>query len=117
MGDSGSIRTIIIGTATLIGIYVLANVAYVAALGLERSANSERIAAEAVAEILGPAAGKLIAVAILFLGCLCVAQNTEADFPAAVRIFFADGADIQLGCTQDENCRVIRARRHPASRA
>jgi len=51
---------------------------------------------------------KLIALTTILLGCLCVAQNSEADFPAAARIFFSDGTDIQLSCTQDGNCRVMR---------
>jgi hypothetical protein len=51
---------------------------------------------------------KLILLTILLLGCLCVAQNSEADFPVAARIFFSDGTDIQLQCAQDGNCRVMR---------
>ncbi len=60
-----SVRAIVIGTAALIAIYLLANVAYVAALGPERSAQSERIAAEAIEAMLGPRAGQLIALVIL----------------------------------------------------
>jgi hypothetical protein len=51
---------------------------------------------------------KLLILICLLAGCLCFAQNTEADFPAGLRIFFTDGTDIQLGCTQDGVCRVIR---------
>jgi hypothetical protein len=61
---------------------------------------------------------KLLALTILLVGCLCIAQNSEADFPAAARIFFSDGTDIQLACTPGGNqaesvaptfaCRVIR---------
>ncbi len=58
-------RGIILGTALLIGIYVLANVGYVAALGVSRAAGSERIAAAAVESIMGPMAGKVIAAVIL----------------------------------------------------
>jgi APA family basic amino acid/polyamine antiporter len=58
-------RGIIIGTAALIGIYLLANLAYVAALGPAAAANSDSIAADAVRVLLGPAAAKLITVAIL----------------------------------------------------
>ena len=50
---------------------------------------------------------KLIALAILFVGC-CIAQNSDADFPAAARIFFSDGTDVQLSCTQDGLCQVMR---------
>jgi APA family basic amino acid/polyamine antiporter len=58
-------RGLILGTAALIGIYMLANVAYLAALGPQHMAQSERVAAEAVSATFGPGAGKLIAAAIL----------------------------------------------------
>ena len=60
---------------------------------------------------------KLIVSTILLVGCLCIAQDTQADFPAAARIFFSDGTDIQLGCSPSANqseaapmfdCRVMR---------
>jgi APA family basic amino acid/polyamine antiporter len=54
-----------VGTALLIGIYVLANVGYIAALGADGAMKSERIAAESMALLFGPAAGKLIAAIIL----------------------------------------------------
>ena len=58
-------RAIVIGTASLIGIYLFANAGYLAALGTEGVANSDRVAAEAVGAIVGPGAAKLIAAAIL----------------------------------------------------
>ena len=54
-----------IGTALVIFIYVFANIGYIAALGGEGAMNSERIAAESMAALFGPAAGKLIAAIIL----------------------------------------------------
>jgi hypothetical protein len=51
---------------------------------------------------------KLLVMTVLSLGCLCIAQNSEGDFPAAARIFFSDGTDIQLQCAQDGVCRVMR---------
>jgi APA family basic amino acid/polyamine antiporter len=54
-----------VGTALLIGIYVLANIGYIAALGAEGAMNSNRIAAESMAALFGPAAGKVIAAIIL----------------------------------------------------
>lgn len=82
-------RGIIIGTAALIAIYLLANVAYVAALGVQRSATSERIAAEAVARILGPGAGKLIALAIL----ISMFSAANAVVLTASRVYFAMARD------------------------
>jgi hypothetical protein len=52
---------------------------------------------------------KLLVLTVLLLGCLCIAQDTQADFPAAARIFFSDGTDIQLQCAQDGMCRVMRS--------
>ena len=54
-----------IGTAMVIGIYILANIGYIAALGADGAMNSERIAAESMAALFGPAAGKVIAAIIL----------------------------------------------------
>ncbi len=70
-------------------IYLLANVAYVAALGVERSAASERIAAEAVAAILGPGAGKLIALAIL----ISMFSAANAVVLTGTRVYFAMAQD------------------------
>jgi basic amino acid/polyamine antiporter, APA family len=54
-------RGIVIGTVALIVIYLLANLAYIAALGPEAAAASDRVAADAVGALLGRLAGKLIA--------------------------------------------------------
>ena len=82
-------RGIIVGTAALIVIYVLANLAYVAALGTARSAQSERIAADAVTTILGGGAGKLIAVAIL----ISMFSAANATALTATRVYFAMARD------------------------
>jgi APA family basic amino acid/polyamine antiporter len=58
-------RALILGTVILIALYVLANIAYVAALGGARVAASERVAAEAVTTVVGPTAGRLVATAIM----------------------------------------------------
>lgn len=58
-------RAIGLGTAALIGIYVVANVGYLAALGPAGVAASNRVAAEAVGQAAGPLAAKLVAAAIL----------------------------------------------------
>lgn len=82
-------RGILLGTAILVGIYLLANVAYVAALGPERAAAAERIAAEAVAASVGPAAGKLIALAIL----VSMFSAANAITLTAPRVYFAMARD------------------------
>ena len=58
-------RALIAGTAVLIGIYLLANVAYIAALGPAGVQGSTRVAADSVSALFGGTAGKLIAAVIL----------------------------------------------------
>ncbi len=82
-------RGIVIGTALLIGIYVLANVAYVAALGAKGAAASDRIAAEAVGAIFGPAAAKLIA-AIILVSMFSAANGLTLTAP---RMYYAMARD------------------------
>ena len=82
-------RALIIGTLVLIGIYVVANFAYVAALGTARMAASDRVAGEAVAEVLGPTAGKAIALAII-ISMYSAAHATVITVP---RVYFAMARD------------------------
>jgi basic amino acid/polyamine antiporter, APA family len=58
-------RGIMLGTLALIFIYCFANIAYVAALGPDRVAESRTVAADAVGALMGPTAAKLIAIMIL----------------------------------------------------
>lgn len=58
-------RAIVVGTAALIGIYLFANVGYISALGPAGVAGSDKVAAEAVGQVAGTWAAKLVAAAIL----------------------------------------------------
>jgi basic amino acid/polyamine antiporter, APA family len=82
-------RALFIGTAALIGIYLLANVGYIAALGPETVAKSERVAAEAVTAVMGPAAGMLIAGAIL-ISIFSAANGLTLTAP---RVYYAMAQD------------------------
>ncbi len=82
-------RGIVVGTALMIGIYLLANVGYLAALGPERASRSESIAADAVGALLGPAAGKLIALVIL-VSMFSAANGLTLTAP---RLYFAMARD------------------------
>lgn len=82
-------RALIVGTVALIVIYIVANFAYVAALGTARMAVSERVAGEAVAEVLGPLARKAIALAII-LSMYSAAHATVITVP---RVYFAMAKD------------------------
>jgi APA family basic amino acid/polyamine antiporter len=82
-------RALVIGTAALIGIYLLANVGYIAALGPEAVAQSERVAAEAVSAVFGPTAGMLIAGAIL-ISIFSAANGLTMTAP---RVYYAMAQD------------------------
>ena len=82
-------RAIVLGTASLVGIYLFANVGYLAALGTEGVAGSDRVAAEAVGAIVGPGAAKLIAAAIL----VSIFSATNGLTITAPRVYYAMARD------------------------
>jgi basic amino acid/polyamine antiporter, APA family len=82
-------RAIVIGTASLIVIYLFANAGYLAALGSEGVARSDRVAAEAMGAVLGPVAAKLIAAAIL----VSIFSATNGLTITAPRLYYAMARD------------------------
>jgi len=82
-------RGMFLGTAAIVALYVLANVAYVAALGADRAARSERIASEATAAVLGAGAGTFVALAIL----VSIFSAANAITLTAPRVYFAMARD------------------------
>jgi APA family basic amino acid/polyamine antiporter len=82
-------RAISLGTLALVAIYLIANLAYLAALGGARVAASDRVAAEAVAAVLGSGAGRLIAVAII-ISMYGAAHSVVITAP---RVFFSMARD------------------------
>ena len=82
-------RAIVAGTASLIGIYLFANVGYLAALGPGGVATSDRVAAEAVSSVAGAGAGKLIAAAIL----VSIFSATNGITITAPRVYYAMARD------------------------
>ena len=82
-------RGIIIGTALLIAIYMLANVGYIAALGPAAAAQSPRIAADAVGVTMGSAAAKLVAATIV-LSMFSAANGLTLTAP---RVYYAMARD------------------------
>lgn len=78
-----------IGTLAIVLIYTLANLAYVAALGAEGVAGSERVAAEALQVTLGPVAAAAIAIPII-ISMLSSAHTVLLTLP---RAFFAMSRD------------------------
>jgi APA family basic amino acid/polyamine antiporter len=82
-------RAFLTGTLALIGIYLLANVAYFTALEPAEVMHSKGVAARAVAAAIGPAAAKLIAVAV----AISIFSATNATVLTAPRVYYAMAAD------------------------
>src|SRR5437667_1144373 len=82
-------RALLIGSAALIGIYLLANLAYLAALGPVKAAQTDAVAAAAMTAVLGPAASKLVAIAIL----ISIFSATNGLTLTAPRVYYAMARD------------------------
>jgi basic amino acid/polyamine antiporter, APA family len=79
----------LIGTATLIGIYLVANLAYIAALGPSGVAASTRVAASALSTVISHGAGKIVAIAIL-ISMFSAANSVMLSSP---RVYYAMAND------------------------
>jgi APA family basic amino acid/polyamine antiporter len=82
-------RAFLLGSLTLIGLYLFAVVAYLFALGPAGTAASETIAATAVTAVLGPWAGKIVALTIL-ISTFSAANSVILTAP---RVFYAMAND------------------------
>jgi APA family basic amino acid/polyamine antiporter len=82
-------RGIVLGTAGLVAIYLLATLGYLAALGPAGVAGTDRVAAEAATALFGPVAGSLVAGMIL----LSILSATNALVLTTPRAFFAMARD------------------------
>ena len=82
-------RALFSGVLLSIGLYLLANLGYLAALGPERAGHSETIAAAAISAVVGPSASKIVALTIL----VSVFSGANSVLLSAPRIFYAMGKD------------------------
>jgi basic amino acid/polyamine antiporter, APA family len=82
-------RAFLLGSLILVGLYLIANVAYLVALGPVASTASDAIAATAATAVLGPWAGKVIALAIL----ISTFSSTNSVILTAPRVFYAMAND------------------------
>jgi APA family basic amino acid/polyamine antiporter len=82
-------RALFVGTAILIGIYLFANIAYLAALGAEGVVGSKSVAAESLIAVVNPTAARLIAVAIL----VSVFSAANSNLLTCPRVYYAMAND------------------------
>lgn len=82
-------KAFLAGSLTLIGLYIVAVLAYLVALGPAGATASDAIAATAAKMVLGPWAGKLVALTIL----ISVVSSTNSVVLTAPRVFYAMSRD------------------------
>jgi APA family basic amino acid/polyamine antiporter len=82
-------RAFLIGLLTLISLYLLANFAYIAALGVKGSTGMEAIAAKSISAVIGPGASKLLSLAIL----VSIFSAENSTILTAPRVFYAMAED------------------------
>ena len=82
-------RAFLLGSLILVGLYLIANVAYLVALGPAAATASDAIAATAATAVLGPWAGKIIALTIL----ISTFSSTNSVILTAPRVFYAMASD------------------------
>jgi basic amino acid/polyamine antiporter, APA family len=80
---------LLIGTSALVGIYLLANLGYLAALGGIGVAGSDRLAATAVSNVIAPTAVKLITIMIL----ISIFSATNGTMLSSPRVYYAMARD------------------------
>jgi len=82
-------RAFFTGLAALIGIYLFANLGYLVALGPEGVSSSSRVAASAVAAVIGIGIAKLVAIAIL----ISMFSAANSMILTAPRVYYAMAKD------------------------
>jgi amino acid transporter len=82
-------RAFLLGSLILIGLYVVAVMGYLVALGPATASGSDAIAATAATAVLGPWAGKVVALTIL----ISVFSATNSVVLTAPRVFYAMAKD------------------------
>jgi APA family basic amino acid/polyamine antiporter len=82
-------RSIVLGVFIVIAVYLAANLAYIFVLGQERISASERVAADAMSAMIGPAGAVLITMAILCSTFGAISANVLA----GPRVLFAMARD------------------------
>ena len=83
-------RAIAVATFTLIVLYVLANIGYVAALGPVAASRSDHIAADAIRAVLGPASGTLLS-ALVLISIFSAANGLMLTTPRMYFVMARDG--------------------------
>lgn len=86
------VRVLTIGTAILIGVYVLANLALLAILGLDGLRGSDAVAADMVRHVAGEPGALIVSLAIV----VAALSTLNATIFTGARVYFAMARDLTL---------------------
>lgn len=82
-------RAFLVGSATLIGIYLFANIGYFSALGAAGVSQSNRVAATALSVVMGPGVSRLVTITIL----IAMFSAANSILLTAPRVYYAMAND------------------------
>lgn len=85
-------RVLVLGTAILVTLYVLTNLALLAVLGLDGLRNSDAVAADMMRSVTGPAGATLVSIAIL----VAAISTLNATIFTGARVYYAMARDLTL---------------------
>ncbi|GGF73849.1 amino acid transporter [Azorhizobium oxalatiphilum] len=85
-------RVLVMGTVILVTLYVLANVALLAILGLDGLRNSDAVAADMMARMAGPSGAFIVSLAIV----VAAVSTLNATIFTGARVYYAMARDITL---------------------
>ena len=85
-------KVLLLGTAVLITVYVLTNLALLAVLGLDGLRSSDAVAADMMRSVTGPAGATLVSIAIL----VAAVSTLNATIFTGARVYYAMARDMTL---------------------
>lgn len=85
-------RVLVLGTAILVALYVLANVALLSILGLDGLRNSDAIAADMMRQVAGPSGAFIVSLAIV----VAAISTLNATIFTGARVYYAMARDLTL---------------------
>ncbi|MDQ2084246.1 amino acid permease [Xanthobacteraceae bacterium Astr-EGSB] len=87
----GAMRVLVLGTLTIMILYLLTNLAYLAVLGLEGVRQSPAVAADVIRAVAGDAASVALSIAV----CIAALSTLNASILTGARVYFALGSDLR----------------------
>jgi basic amino acid/polyamine antiporter, APA family len=85
-------KVLVLGTAGIAGLYVMANVAMLAVLGLDGLRQSDAVAAEMMRAVAGPAGGMIVSLIVV----VAAISTLNATIFTGARVYYAMARDLTL---------------------